>query len=100
MNDHELLQSYLQNGSQGAFAQLVERRVDLVYSTAHRLVRDRQLAEDVTQQVFTLLARKARRLGSDTILSAWLYRAARYLASETLRRESRRRPASNSQSKP
>ena len=91
MNDHELLQSYLQNGSQGAFAQLVERRVDLVYSTARRLVRDRQLAEDVTQQVFTLLARKARRLGSDTVLSAWLYRAARHVASETVRRESRRR---------
>ena len=91
MNDHELLQGYLQNGSQGAFAQLVERHVDLVYSTAHRSVRDRQLAEDVTQQVFTLLVRKAGGLGSDTILSAWLYRAARHVASETVRRESRRR---------
>jgi RNA polymerase sigma factor (sigma-70 family) len=91
MNDHELLQDYLHNGSQGAFAQLVERHVDLVYSTAHRLVRDRHLAEDVTQQVFILLARKAGRLGSDTILSAWLYRAARHVASETVRRESRRR---------
>jgi len=90
MNDHELLQSYLRGGSQAAFAQLVERHVNLVYSAAHRLVRDVHLAQDVTQQVFTLLARKAERLGRDTILSAWLYRAARHVACETVRREGRR----------
>ena len=83
MNDHEFLQDYVQNGSQAAFAGLVERHVGLVYSAARRLVRDTHLAEDVTQEVFMLLARKARRMGSDTILSAWLYRATRHVASET-----------------
>src|SRR5690349_17814633 len=91
MNDRELLQDYVQNGSQNAFTQLVERHVNLVYSAGRRLVRDTHLAEDVTQQVFMLLARKAGRLGSSTILSAWLYRAARHVASETVRREFRRR---------
>ncbi len=90
MNDRELLQDYVRDRSQDAFAELVRRHLDLVYSTADRLLRDRQLAQDVTQQVFFLLARKAGRLGSGTILSAWLYRAARNLSYETLRRESRR----------
>ena len=90
MNDYELLRRYLNDGSQGDFAQLVGRHVNLVYSAANRLVRDPHLAEDVTQQTFVLLARKGGQLGSDTILSAWLYRAALHLASETLRRDGRR----------
>jgi len=90
MSDLELLRGYVRDGSEEAFAQLAERHVDLVYSAAQRLVRDTHLAEDVTQQVFTLLARKAGQLGDDTILSAWLYRTARHVASDTLRRESRR----------
>ncbi len=90
MNDRELLQDYVRDRSQDAFAQLVQGHLDLVYSAADRLLRDRHLAEDVTQQVFVLLAQKASRLGRGTILSAWLYRAARNLAYETLRRERRR----------
>lgn len=50
MNDHEFLQDYVQNGSQAAFAGLVERHVGLVYSAARRLVRDAHLAEDVTKR--------------------------------------------------
>ncbi len=89
-NDHELLRSFAKNGSQDAFTQLVERHVNLVYSAAHRLVPDQHLAEDVTQQVFALLARKAGGLGIGTILPGWLYRTARNVASEALRRERRR----------
>ncbi len=90
MNDYELLRDHARNGSQAAFTQLVERHLGLVYSAARRQVGDAHLAEDISQQVFTLLARKAGRLGADTVLSAWLYRTARHLASETVRREVRR----------
>jgi len=91
MNDQELLRQYAVSGSQAAFARLVERHIGLVHSAARRRLRDDQLAEDVTQQVFTLLAQKGARLGEGTILSAWLYRAAGHFASATLRREGRRR---------
>ncbi|MHB8521673.1 MAG: RNA polymerase sigma factor [Limisphaerales bacterium] len=90
MNDHELLRDFVANNSQAAFTQLVERHLALVYSAARRQLCDSHLAEDVAQQVFTLLARKAARLGPDTILSGWLYRTARNLTSEMLRRERRR----------
>lgn len=90
MNDFELLQRYVREESQDAFAQIVSQNVDLVYSVAFRLVGDAHLAQDVTQQTFALLSRKAARLGGGTIVSAWLYRAARNLALETLKRENRR----------
>lgn len=81
---------YFRDGSQAAFAELVHRHVNLVYSTAYRLIRDGHLAEDVTQQVFTLLARKGARLAEGTVIPAWLYRSARHIARDALRREHRR----------
>lgn len=90
MNDRELLREYAAARSQAAFGELVRRHINLVYSAARRQVRDPHLAEDITQQVFTLLARKAGGLGGNTVLSAWLYRATRHVASQTLRAERRR----------
>ena len=89
-NDLELLDEYARAGSEEAFAELVRRHLDLVYSAALRQVRSPQLAEEVAQSVFTDLSRSARRLKSDTVLSAWLYQAARRTGVDVVRRESRR----------
>ena len=57
---HELLRAYAQDHSEFAFQELVQRYVDMVYWAAiRRVAGDRELAEDVTQEVFTDLARKA-----------------------------------------
>jgi RNA polymerase sigma factor (sigma-70 family) len=90
MTDHELILQFTQ-GSQGAFAELAQRHIDLVYSSALRQVRDRHLAEDVTQAVFIVLARKAAGLGENIILPAWLLRATHMACLNALRGESRRR---------
>ena len=71
-SDLDLLGQYARNHSQDAFATLVQRHLDLVYSAALRQVRSPQLAEDIAQSVFTDLARDAGKLKSDTILTAWL----------------------------
>ena len=90
MNERDLLQSYVQTGSEEAFAALVALHVDLVYSAALRQVRSPQLAEEIAQSVFTDLARSALKLKADTNLSAWLYQVTRRTAIDTIRRESRR----------
>jgi RNA polymerase sigma factor (sigma-70 family) len=88
--DSQLLSRYLCEKSQDAFAELVRRHLDLVYSAALRQVRSPQLAEEISQSVFTDLARDAHKLKPDTVLTAWLYRVARRTAIDVIRREIRR----------
>src|SRR5579863_9190898 len=89
--DMELLGEYVARDSQAAFETLLNRHVNLVYSTALRMVRDPGLAGEVTQTTFIILTKKARTLGPGTILSGWLYRTAQFAAARALRTEYRRR---------
>src|SRR5215471_13515852 len=89
-DDLKLLREYAEKGSEQAFAELVHRHLDLVYSAALRQVHSPQLAEEVAQSVFTDLSRNAARLKPDTVLTAWLYQVARRTAVDVVRRESRR----------
>ncbi|MGA2802571.1 MAG: sigma-70 family RNA polymerase sigma factor [Verrucomicrobiota bacterium] len=91
MNDDlALLRDYARRNSEEAFAALVSRHVNLVYSVALRQVRDAHLAEEITQAVFIILARKAGALGPKTILSGWLCRTARYASANALTIQRRR----------
>ena len=86
-----LLQEYVQDHSEAAFEQLVRRYIDLVYSVALRRVNGAsQLAQDVSQLVFTDLARKAASLPANVMLGGWLHHHTCFLASSTLRAEHRR----------
>ncbi len=89
-DDIALLQDYARRNSEEAFATLVSRHVNLVYSVALRQVRDAHLAEEITQAVFIILARKARSLSPRTILSGWLCRTARYASANALTIQRRR----------
>ncbi len=94
MTDEEfkLLRRFVESRSEEAFAELVRRQVNLVYSAALRLVAgDRHLAEDVSQTVFSDFARKAGTLTHNVLLSGWLYRHTFFVASTMIRTERRRR---------
>lgn len=91
MTDGELLERYVRERSESAFAELVNRHISLVYSAALRQVNgDAHLAEDVTQSVFADLARKAGGLRRHTSITAWLYTSARFITANVRRTEQRR----------
>jgi RNA polymerase sigma factor (sigma-70 family) len=91
-DDAELLRHYALDRSDEAFAELVRRHLNLVYSAALRQVNgDTHLAADVTQLVFVDLARKARSLTGHRVLAGWLFTSTRFAASKLVRSEQRRR---------
>ncbi|MGA2555687.1 MAG: sigma-70 family RNA polymerase sigma factor [Verrucomicrobiota bacterium] len=90
LDDMQLLAEYAARNSEEAFSTLVARYVNLVYSAALRQSGNRQEAEEITQAVFLVLARKAKTLRQGTVLSGWLYHTARLTAANALRREIRR----------
>jgi RNA polymerase sigma factor (sigma-70 family) len=90
-NDMDLVREYAARNSEPAFETLVRRHVSLVYSVALRQAGNPAQAEEITQAVFLILARKAARLRPDTILAAWLHETARFASASFLRGEQRRR---------
>jgi RNA polymerase sigma factor (sigma-70 family) len=88
--DQQLLQDYAGSRSEPAFAELVRRHVDLVYSAALRMVCDSHLAQDVTQSVFIALANNAGQLTRHPVLSGWLHRTTQNLAANAVRTNVRR----------
>ena len=90
MADIQLLRQYVHRNSEEAFAALVARYLNLVYSAALRKTGNAHAAEEIAQAVFIILARKAARLRSGTVLSGWLYQTARLTAATYQRTEIRR----------
>jgi len=89
--DTELLRRYAEEHSDAAFAELVRRQVDLVFSAALRLMNgDAHRAQDVAQQVFVECARKAKRLARHPAPVGWFYATTRLIAWRTIRTEQRR----------
>jgi RNA polymerase sigma factor (sigma-70 family) len=91
MSDFKLLRQYCGEASEAAFAELVRRHIDWVYSVCRRQVRDAELAEDVTQAVFITLARKGSGLSESVSISGWLFKTARYASATAVKIENRRR---------
>ncbi|TAL05670.1 MAG: sigma-70 family RNA polymerase sigma factor, partial [Verrucomicrobia bacterium] len=89
-DDQDLLRQFAEQNSETAFAALVARHVDKVYSAALRHTRNAHAAEEITQAVFVILAKKSGRLGAKVILAGWLYETARLTALTFIRSEIRR----------
>jgi RNA polymerase sigma factor (sigma-70 family) len=90
LDDIGLLRQYTEDDSEEAFAALVGRHINKVYSVALRYTRNTHQAEEITQAVFVILAKKANGLGKRVILSGWLYQTARLTSVTFLRSEIRR----------
>src|SRR5690349_16101329 len=90
VEDMDLVRQFAASGSDEAFATLVRRHINLVYSVALRRFGNPHEAEEVTQAVFIILAKKAPSLRAGTILSGWLYQTAQLTAANYQRATMRR----------
>ncbi|MBN8246161.1 MAG: sigma-70 family RNA polymerase sigma factor, partial [Verrucomicrobia bacterium] len=90
MKDSELLHAWAKRHDHDAFGELVRRHLNLVHASARRQVGDPELAEEVAQAVFLVLARRAASLGDRVVLSGWLFRTTRFVATRALRTRQRR----------
>lgn len=88
-SDMDLVREYAGRNSEPAFAELVHRHIHLVHSVALRFTGNSGDAQDVTQAVFIILARKAGDLRASTILTGWLYETTRFTAMKLLRTKAR-----------
>jgi RNA polymerase sigma factor (sigma-70 family) len=89
-NDMDLVREFARHNSEAAFTELVRRHINLVYSVALRCIGDAGDAQDVTQAVYIILARKAAGLRERTLLTGWLYETTRFTAARLLRTNARR----------
>ena len=89
-DDSRLLRQYAENGADDAFAEIVLRHINLVYSVALRRVGNSHHAEEITQAVFIILSKKAASLRHEKALSSWLFQATRLTANNFARSEARR----------
>ncbi|MHB1768365.1 MAG: RNA polymerase sigma factor [Phycisphaerae bacterium] len=82
----------LANGEPSAeLPQLIARHLDWVYSLCRRSVRDAELAEDVTQDVFLILIKKAARLPHGASMSGWIFNTVCYCCNNAVRNQRTRR---------
>jgi RNA polymerase sigma factor (sigma-70 family) len=80
LTDGTLLQRFVANREQAAFAALVQRHGGLVLGVCHRVLGDFHAAQDAVQATFLVLARKAGMLDRSGPLGGWLYKVAYHLA--------------------
>jgi RNA polymerase sigma factor (sigma-70 family) len=89
--DMDLVRRFVRDHSDAAFAELVRRHLNLVYSVARRCTGNDEDAQDLAQAVFIILARKSAGLSPKTLLPGWLYETTRFTAARLLRANARRR---------
>ena len=93
-SDALLLREYAEHGAETAFAEIVTRHTNLVYSAALRQVDSPDVAAEVAQSAFIGLARGARslspKLDGNASLAGWLCRSARNISLNLRRDEFRR----------
>ena len=84
--DEILMNNYAQ-GDVLSFEVLVKRHEKSMYNYILRILKDYSLAEDVLQETFIRVVRHAARYRPDAKFTTWLYRIARNLCIDKIRRK-------------
>lgn len=89
--DETLLRRCTAEGDRQALAELIGRYAGMVYAAAKRQTRDADLADDVSQSVFVIFARRVSSIKSAAALGAWLLQTTRFTAANAMKSQARRR---------
>ena len=73
-NDDQILIESIENGDTKAYAQLVNRYKDLVYTLAIRMLKHREEAEEVAQDTFVKVFKSLGNFKGDSKFSTWIYK--------------------------
>ncbi len=73
-------------GSEAAYRELVRRYQRPVFSLTYRMVRDRELAEDLTQETFVKVLNAIDRYRPEYKFSSWIFKIGNNAAIDHLRR--------------
>lgn len=87
MEDWKQLAEYVKTGSETAFESVVSEHLQMVYATALRKTGNRDIAEEVSQSTFIVLAEKAKTLNPTGSLGAWLHRTALLKSKEHIKKD-------------
>lgn len=75
-NDENILIDAINNGDTRAYAQLVDRYKNLVYTLALRMLKHKEEAEEVAQDTFIKVFKSLDKFKGDSKFSTWIYRVA------------------------
>jgi RNA polymerase sigma-70 factor (ECF subfamily) len=84
--DHELV-TFARTGSEKAYRELLDRYQRPVFSLIYRMVRDRELAEDLAQETFVKVFNNLEKYNPKYKFSSWIFKIASNLAIDTLRKK-------------
>lgn len=83
--DDELIEEY-HAGDEAAFAELVDRHLQSVYTFTYRLVGKKEEAEDIAQETFVKAWKNLKRFKKGMKIKTWLFAIARNTSIDHLRK--------------
>jgi len=86
LTDQEIV-SWALDGAETAYRELLRRYERPVYALIYRMVRDRELAEDLTQETFVKVLNALDRYRPEYKFSSWIFKIANNAAIDQLRRK-------------
>lgn len=89
--DRELLERFVHQGDEDAFAALLRRHGPLVLSACRRMLSEPHDVEDAFQATFFIFVRKARGIARGEAVGSWLYRVAYHAAARVRARAAKQR---------
>jgi RNA polymerase sigma-70 factor (ECF subfamily) len=92
-NEESIIVARILDGDTSAYAALVERYKDLVFTLAIRMLKQREEAEEVAQDVFIKLFKSLNSFKGDSKLSTWVYRVTYNACLDQIKKNKRHRIA-------